>query len=136
MVYLTRIERFNAAHKLWRREWSEEKNKKIFGKCANKNWHGHNYTLHVTVKSLLDSETGYVIDAKDLKKIIIELVIDEIDHKNLNLDVPFIPSDMNPTVENLVMVIWKRLEGNIPGCTLHSLKLYETENIYVQYFGE
>ena len=101
MVYLTRLERFNAAHKLWVHTWSEEKNIEIFGKCANKNWHGHNYALYVTVKGRPDKTTGFIIDAKKLSNLIKEIVIDKLDHANLNLDVDFIPANLQPTTENL-----------------------------------
>ena len=136
MVYITRRERFNAAHKLWVDDWSEEKNYAVFGKCANPNWHGHNYHLFVTVKGKPDPVTGFVVDVKDLSKIIKREIIDELDHKNLNLDVAFFPKLTQPTTENLVLTIWKRLEPHIQGCQLHCVKLYKTENIYAEYFGE
>jgi 6-pyruvoyltetrahydropterin/6-carboxytetrahydropterin synthase len=99
MVYLTRRERFNAAHKLWVEAWSEEENFERFGKCANKNWHGHNYELFVTVKGQPDPVTGFIIDVKKLSKIIKAAIIDKVDHCNLNLDVPFVPRGMQPTTE-------------------------------------
>lgn len=138
MVYITRIERFNAAHKLWVADWSEEENKAVFGKCSNKNWHGHNYTLHVTVKGRPDPVTGFVIDAKQLSAIIKEEVTDHLDHSNLNLDVSFIPSHLQPTTENLVILIWQRLQDGLKGqsCQLHAIKLWETETIYAEYYGE
>ena len=138
MVYLTRVERFNAAHKLWVSEWSEEKNLAIFGKCSNKNWHGHNYTLHVTVKGIPDLVTGFIIDAKHLSSLIKKHATDKLDHSNLNLDVDFIPKNILPTTENVVMCIWKELVDVIKenGATLHYLKLIETENIYAEYYGE
>lgn len=138
MVYLTRIERFNAAHKLWVSDWSEEKNLAIFGKCSNKNWHGHNYTLFVTVKGIPDKITGFVIDAKHLSSLIKKHAIDKLDHSNLNLDVDFIPQTILPTTENVIVCIWNELVKIIKanGATLHSLKLVETENIYAEYFGE
>ena len=136
MVYLTRRERFNAAHKLWVKAWSKKKNKRIFGKCSNKNWHGHNYELFVTVKGQPDPLTGFVMDAKKLSTLIKKEVTDHLDHSNLNLDVAFIPTEIQPTTENLVILIWKQLSPHIKGCHLHSVKLYETENIYAEYFGE
>ena len=136
MVYLTRVERFNAAHKLWVSSWSEAQNLSVFGKCANKNWHGHNYSLHVTVKGKPNSLTGFVMDAKRLSVIIKDSVIEKLDHANLNLDVDFIPETMQPTTENLVMLIWGQLEPHIVDCCLHCVKLYETENIYAEYYGE
>lgn len=136
MVYLTRRERFNAAHKLWVDEWSEEKNRKMFGKCANANWHGHNYTLYVTVKGTPDPVTGFIMDVKKLGDIIKEVIIERLDHCNLNLDVDFIPKNSQPTTENLVILIWKELAPHIQGCSLHCIKLEETENIYAEYYGE
>ena len=136
MVYLTRRERFNAAHKLWVKDWSKKKNKQVFGKCANKNWHGHNFELFVTVKGTPDPKTGFVMDAKKLSGLIKKKVLKHLDHNNLNLDVPFIPKNMLPTTENLVILIWQQLAPHIKNCQLHSIKLYETENIYAEYFGE
>ena len=136
MIYVTRKERFNAAHKMWKAEWSEEKNKEVFGKCANVNWHGHNYDLFVTVKGELQ-ETGYVVDLKLLSDLINVRVIDLLDHKNINLDVEFMKGKMTST-ENLTIGIWNLLETSIKNelnCTLHSVKLYETENNFAEYFG-
>jgi 6-pyruvoyltetrahydropterin/6-carboxytetrahydropterin synthase len=138
MVYLTRIEKFNAAHKLWVAQWSEEQNFAVFGKCANRNWHGHNYTLHVTVKGKPDPLTGFVIDAKQLSSIIREHITDHLDHSNLNLDVAFIPKDLQPTTENLVLIIWNQIQpalAHLP-CKLHAIKLIETDTIFAEYFGE
>lgn len=138
MVYLTRIEKFNAAHKLWVQDWSEEKNREVFGKCSNKNWHGHNYTLFVTVKGRPDPLTGFIIDAKLLSKIIQREITDHLDHSNLNLDVDFIPKNLQPTTENLVLLIWQRLADALKEfpCHLHAIKLQETDTIYAEYFGE
>lgn len=135
-VYLTRRLTFNAAHKLWVDEWSEEKNKEVFGKCSNKNWHGHNYELFVTVKGKPDPYTGFVMDAKKLKDITREIITDYLDHSNLNLDVPFFPKGLQPTTENLAIVVWKELYPHLSGCELHCVKIKETENIYVEYYGE
>ncbi len=135
-VYLTRRERFNAAHKLWVKDWSEKKNLKIFGKCANKNFHGHNYDLFVTVKGTPDPLTGFVMDAKKLSNLIKKEVTNHLDHSNLNKDVKFISKNIQPTTENLVILIWKQLAPHLKNCQLHSVKLYETENIYAEYFGE
>ena len=137
VVYLTRRERFNAAHKLYVTDWSVEKNETVFGKCANKNWHGHNYTLHVTVKGMPDPVTGFIIDVKKLSVIIKNEVTDHLDHSNLNLDVDFIPKGMQPTTENLVMLIWQRLARALEDypCQLHAIKLWETETIYAEYYG-
>ena len=136
MVYITRIEHFNAAHKLFNPNWSKEKNENVFGKCANENWHGHNFVLHVTVKGIPNEETGFVFDAKKLSEIIKEHVTDILDHKNLNVEVPFM-KDKLCSIENLVLGIWHQLVNHIPaGANLHTLKLYETDKIYVEYFGE
>jgi 6-pyruvoyltetrahydropterin/6-carboxytetrahydropterin synthase len=137
MVYITRKEHFNAAHKLWRPDWTEEKNHDVFGKCANPNWHGHNYTLLVTVKGNVNPETGYLVDLKDLSRIIKEEILDALDHKNLNLDVPFMYGKMAST-EVLTVEIWNRLIGPLKPlpCTLHSIQLFETENNSVTYYGE
>jgi 6-pyruvoyltetrahydropterin/6-carboxytetrahydropterin synthase len=136
IVYLTRIEKFNAAHKLWVTDWSEEQNLTVFGKCANKNWHGHNYILSVTVKGEPDKMTGFVLDAKKLSQIIREKVTNKLDHSNLNLDVDFIPSSIMPTTENLTVLIWEQLAPMIVGCALHCVKLQETDTIFAEYYGE
>ncbi len=136
-VYLTRRERFNAAHKMWNSEWSEKKNIELYGKCANANWHGHNYELFVTVKGTINQETGYLIDLKKVSAIIKKQIIDKLDHKNLNLDVPFLKGKLCSS-ENLCIAIWEQLENelNLLGCKLHTIKLHETENNFVEYFGE
>jgi len=138
MVYITRIERFNAAHKLWVEDWTAEQNREVFGKCANKNWHGHNYTLHVTIKGRPDPVTGFIMDVKKLSDLIRQEVTDHLDHSNLNMDVEFIPKGLQPTTENLVLIIWQRLEAVIAAhaCRLHGIKLWETETIYAEYYGE
>ena len=138
MVYLTRRERFNAAHKLWVSAWSAEENFAVFGKCANKNWHGHNYDLHVTVAGTPDPVTGFIIDAKKLGGMIKTFVTEKLDHANLNLDVDFIPTTMQPTTENLVVLIWQQLEPHLRADNhkLYAIKLYETETIYAEYRGE
>lgn len=135
-VYIVRKEHFNAAHKLWRDDWSDEKNEEVFGKCSNKNWHGHNYNLYVTVKGVPSPETGFVIDLKELSQIIKREVIESLDHKNLNLDVPFLQG-MLPSTENVIIKIWERIEGPIAqaGGILAKLRLEETENNFVEYFG-
>lgn len=136
-VYIVRKERFNAAHKLWRNDWSEEKNQEVFGKCSNKNWHGHNFNLFVTVKGAPSEETGFVIDLKRLSQIIKQEVIEHLDHKNLNLDVPFLEG-LLPSTENLIIKIWDLLETPVKkeGGTLCKLRLEETENNFVEYFGD
>ena len=136
MLLLTRRERFNAAHKLYQEDWSEEKNIEVFGKCANKNWHGHNYELFVTVKGEINEKTGFIIDLKRLSEVLQEKVVEVLDHKNLNLDVPFLKGKMAST-EVLAVTIWNEIENEIItlGATLHSVKLNETENNFVEYFG-
>lgn len=137
MVYITRRERFCAAHKLYREEWTEEKNSEVFGKCSNPNWHGHNYDLYVTVKSKPDPETGFVVDYRVMSEIITEKIIDKVDHRNLNLDVDFMKGKMTST-ENLAIAIWEELEDPFrqQGVTLHSVRIQETENNSVEYFGQ
>ena len=135
MVYLTRAEHFNAAHKLYNPSWSKEKNDEVFGKCANDNWHGHNYELFVTVKGEPDPDTGFLIDAKKLSIIINQHIVERLDHRNLNLDVDFMQGKMCSS-ENLVIEIWKQLQSHLPAnIQLHCIKLYETPRIYVEYFG-
>lgn len=135
MVYLTRVEHFNAAHKLFNPSWSVEKNEEMFGVCANENWHGHNYELLVTVKGEPHPETGFLYDVKQLSRIINEHVVDKLDHKNLNLDVPFMSGKMCST-ENLAIGIWNELVPHLPSeIQLHCIRLYETPRIFVDYFG-
>ncbi len=135
MVYLTRIEHFNAAHKLSNPNWSKEKNEAVFGKCANENWHGHNYELYVTIKGEPDPDTGFLYDVKKLSELIRDYVIELVDHKNLNTDVEFLRGKMCST-ENLAIGIWQQLAPHLPaGVSLHCIKLYETPRIYVEYFG-
>ena len=136
MVYLTRQEHFNAAHKLYNPNWSNEQNNAVFGVCANENWHGHNYDLYVTVKGNLDPETGFVYDVKKLSQLIKSQAVDKLDHKNLNLDVDFMAGKLCST-ENLAIAIWEQLAPHLPGTVeLHCIKLYETPRIYVEYFGK
>ena len=137
MVYITRRENFNAAHKLYRADWSEAKNMETFGACANPNWHGHNYTLFVTVKGKVNPDTGFVLNLKELSDIIRTHITDVVDHKNLNLDVPFMKGIL-PSAENVAIAFWKILDPliNKLGSELHSIKLQETENNYVESFGE
>ena len=135
-VYITRRETFNAAHKLWREEWSDEKNWEVFGKCSNHNWHGHNFELFITVKGMPLEETGFVINLKLLSQIVREHVIEALDHKNLNLDVPFLKGIMAST-ENLAIAIWDILDPLVKehGGEMAKIKLIETENNFVEYFG-
>ena len=135
-IYITRRETFNAAHRLRREDWSASKNEDVFGKGSNKNWHGHNFELFVTVKGTPSQETGLVMNLKDLGEIIKENVIEKIDHKNINLDVSFMQGKMSST-ENLAIGIWDQMENLIKakGGMLVKIKLVETENNFVEYFG-
>jgi len=137
MIYITRRERFNAAHKLARPDWSDEKNLEVFGKCSNPNWHGHNYELFVTVKGPINPKTGFLIDLRALKEIIRTYATDKLDHKNVNLDVDFMQGKMAST-EVLAVEIFNQLKPHIEaeGAQLHKIKLVETENNFVEYFGE
>lgn len=139
MIYVTRKEHFNAAHRLFNPAWSEEKNQEVFGLCANNNWHGHNFELIVTVKGVPQAETGFVIDLKVLGDMIKNKIIDKVDHKNLNLDVDFMSGKM-ASCEIFVMEIWKILAPAIaaasPNAKLHYIKLIETPKNFVEYYGE
>lgn len=136
MIYLTRRERFNAAHRLFIEEWDDAKNFEVFGKCSNPNWHGHNYELFVTVKGNLNPKTGFVVNLKVLSKIIREHIIDKVDHKNLNIDVPFMQGKIT-SAENIAITFWEVLEPHINElqCQLHCIKIVETENNYIEYYG-
>ena len=137
IAYITRKERFNAAHRLFRPDYSDEQNLKVFGKCSNPNWHGHNYTLHVTVKGEVSVETGFVANLKELSRIINEKVILLLDHRNINLEVPFMKGKLAST-ENLAISIWNELEEEIAGlgAALHCVRVEETENNMAEYFGK
>lgn len=139
MIHISRKEHFNAAHKLYNPNWSDQKNKEVFGPCANENWHGHNFDLITTVKGEIDPDTGFVVDLKKLSTLIRTEIIDKVDHKNLNKDVDFMTGKMAST-EILAMEFWKILAPKIEKISkhgrLHSLKLYETPRNYVEYFGE
>ncbi len=136
MIYLTRRERFNAAHRLFNPNLSNEENFEKYGKCSNPNWHGHNYVLFVTVKGIIKNETGFLVNIKTLSKVIQNHVIDKLDHKNINIDVDFMEGKIAST-ENLAISIWEKLENPIEklGCLLHCIKIEETENNFVEYFG-
>ncbi len=135
MIFLTRHEHFNAAHKLYNTGWSEEKNQEVFGKCANANWHGHNYELIVTIKGEIEKETGFLMDAKKLSEILQTYVCEPLDHRNLNMDVPFMAGVLAST-ENLAIAIWQQITPHLPtNVKLHCVKLYETPRICVEYFG-
>lgn len=133
-VTITRLLRFNAAHRVHNPALSDEENTRLFGKCNNPNWHGHNYTLEVSVTGEPDPITGYVIDLANVKRIVEKEYVDLVDHKNFNLDVPFM-KDINPTTENIIVACWRRLEPALRPARLARLKLWETENNYVEYEG-
>jgi 6-pyruvoyltetrahydropterin/6-carboxytetrahydropterin synthase len=136
MIYLTRRERFCAAHRMFREEWSDEENQRIFGKCSNPNWHGHNYILWVTVKGEPSKEYGFVMNINILKQIILNNIINKIDHKNINLEVDFMKGKI-ATTESLAMAIWNELVPFIEetGAKLHCIKIEETENNSIEYYG-
>jgi 6-pyruvoyltetrahydropterin/6-carboxytetrahydropterin synthase len=137
MINITRRERFTAAHRLFRPEWSDEKNMAVFGGCSNPNWHGHNYELFITVKGPVDPQLGYAMNLKDLSSLIRTFVTDKLDHKNLNLDVDFL-QDVMTSSENVAIAIWNQLELRVKefGVNLYCVKLIETENNSVEYYGE
>ncbi|MCF7569636.1 6-carboxytetrahydropterin synthase [Sabulilitoribacter arenilitoris] len=134
-VTVSRKAHFNAAHRLYRKDWSDKKNSLVFGKCNNPNFHGHNYELIVSVTGEIDKETGYVIDIKTLKDIIKEQVEDTFDHKNLNLDVEEFKT-LNPTAENIVVVIYNRIKLKLASNLYLQVTLYETPRNFVTYSGK
>ena len=136
MIHITRRERFCAVHMLRNENWDDQKNLEVFGKCSNPNWHGHNFELFVTVKGEVDPVTGFVINLKKLSQLIEKKVIQKLDHKNINLDVDFMSGKMAST-EVLAIAIWEQLEGGVEkmGGILHCVKLQETENNFVEYYG-
>ncbi len=135
-MHITRRETFNAAHRLFRPDWSDQKNLEVFGKCSNPNWHGHNYTLYVTVEGKVSDETGFVLNLKTLSKIIDDYVLQKVDHKNINTEVDFMQGKLAST-ENLARGIWEQLEQPVSdlGARLYRIKLEETEKNYVEYYG-
>lgn len=140
MIYISRDAHFCAAHKLYNEKWSKDKNEEIFGACANENWHGHNFDMTVTVKGTVDPETGFVINFKDLNKIIKKGILEKVDHKNLNLDVEFMKGKLT-SCENLIIEFWKILDMEINEstnnlATLHCIKLKETNRNYAEYYGD
>jgi 6-pyruvoyltetrahydropterin/6-carboxytetrahydropterin synthase len=135
MVYVTRRAQFSASHRLFNPTFTDERNEEVFDKCNNFHGHGHNYVLEVTVKGQPDPETGYVIDLKRLAKLMDREIIDHVDHRHLNLDVDFLRGVI-PTAENIAILFWQRLEPHIDAGKLHSIRLYESENNFVEYFGE
>ena len=137
MIFITRRERFNAAHRLFRSDYSDEKNFEVFGKCSNPNWHGHNYELFVTLKGNINPETGFLVNLKTLSSLIRNTIIDKLDHKNINIEVDFMQGKFAST-ENLAVGIWEQLEEGVIalGSELHCVKVSESENNYAEYFGD
>jgi len=135
MIYLTRKCEFSASHFYHNPQWSEEENRRAFGKCANLNGHGHNYTLEVTVKGKVDHVTGFVVDLKELKDILNREVVDAMDHRHLNKEVPEFATKI-PTSENIAIAIWERLEKKLNVAQLHRVRLYELPELFVDYYGE
>lgn len=136
MIYLTRRERFCAAHRMYRPDWTDEANNEVFGKCSNPNWHGHNYNLWVTVKGEPSPEHGFIMNISRLKELINDRIIIRIDHKNINLEVDFMKGKI-ATTENLAISIWNELKQPVEelGATLHCIKIEETENNSIEYYG-
>jgi 6-pyruvoyltetrahydropterin/6-carboxytetrahydropterin synthase len=136
MIQITRRATFNAAHRLFRPDWDDAKNLSVFGKCSNPRWHGHNYVLYVTVKGEVDAGTGFLVNLKDLSQIIDTFVVEKLDHKNINLEVGFMEGKIAST-ENLAIGIWKQLEAPVGklGAKLHCVRLHETENNSVEFYG-
>ena len=136
MIYLTRRERFCAAHRMFRQEWTDEENLRVFGKCSNPNWHGHNYILWVTIKGEPSEEYGFIMNINILKELILEKVITKIDHKNINSEVGFMKGKI-ATTENLAVAIWNELKPAVEkkGASLYCVKIEETENNSIEYYG-
>lgn len=135
MILLTRKAEFSASHFYWNDRWSEEENRRAFGKCANRNGHGHNYTVEVTVAGDVNPVTGFVVDLKQLKDVMEREVLSAYDHRHLNLEVPEF-RDALPTTENIAVAIWRRLEGEIPGAKLRRVRVYEMPDLFADYLGE
>ena len=135
MVYLTRKVEFAASHHYHNPEFSPEQNQRIFGKCNNPNGHGHNYTLEVTVKGSVDAQTGFVVDLKQLKDIMNREVVDALDHRYLNKEVPEFATEI-PTTENIAIAVWKRLQDKLNVAKLHRVRIYETPDLWADYYGE
>ncbi|MEJ2538713.1 MAG: 6-carboxytetrahydropterin synthase [Gemmatimonadota bacterium] len=134
-VRVTRRVHWNSAHRIFRPDWSDERNAEVFGACSNPHWHGHNYEMEVTVAGPVDPETGYVLDLKILKQVLEDRVVSDLDHRNLNVEVPWL-QDVIPTTENLVVAVWDRVRGHLPaGVSLERIVLWETPRNYVEYTG-
>ena len=135
MIFLTRKAEFSAAHFYWNDELSPEENERVFGKCANRNGHGHNYTIEVTVSGEIDPVTGFVVDLKLLKEILEREVVGVYDHRHLNHEVPEFKTTV-PTTENIAIAIWRRLDGKIPGAQLYRVRVYEMPDLFADFYGE
>ena len=135
MIFLTRKAEFSSAHFYWVEDWPPEKNEQVFGRCANRNGHGHNYTLEVTVAGAVDGVSGFVVDLKELKEIIEREVVQVYDHRHLNLEVPEFKTAV-PTTENIAIAIWRRLEHKVPHAKLHRVRVYEMPDLFADYYGE
>jgi len=135
MILLTRRAEFSAAHYYWVQAWSAEKNAEVFGRCANRNGHGHNYVLEITVAGEPDPVTGFVLDLKELRDVIDREVVSVYDHRHLNLEVPEF-RDRQPTTENIAIAVWDRLVEKIPGARLHRVRVYEQDDLFADFFGE
>jgi 6-pyruvoyltetrahydropterin/6-carboxytetrahydropterin synthase len=135
MIFLTRKAEFSSAHFYWVEAWTPEENERAFGKCANRNGHGHNYTLEVTVAGEIDPVSGFVVDLKELKEIMEREVISVYDHRHLNFEVPEFKTLM-PTTENIAIAIWRRLDRKIPHARLHRVRVYEMADLFADYYGE
>ena len=135
MILLTRKVEFSAAHYYWNENWSAEENARVFGKCSNRNGHGHNYTLEVTVAGEVDAVSGFVVDLKQLKEVMEREVVQIYDHRHLNREVPEF-KNVVPTTENMAIAIWKRLDGKVAGAKLHRVRVYEMADLFADYYGE
>jgi len=135
MIFLTRKAEFSSAHFYWNPAWPVEENERVFGKCANRNGHGHNYTLEVTVAGEIDPVSGFVVDLKELKDILEREVVSVYDHRHLNYEVPEL-AEVIPTTENIAVAIWNRLDGKIPNAKLHRVRVYEMADLFADYYGE
>jgi 6-pyruvoyltetrahydropterin/6-carboxytetrahydropterin synthase len=136
MILLTRKAEFSASHYYWDEAWSAEENARAFGKCSNRNGHGHNYTLEVTIAGEIDPVTGFVVDLKQLKDVMEQEVVSAYDHRHLNLEVPEFKT-AQPTTENIAVAIWRRLDGKIPGgAKLHRVRVYELADLFADFYGD
>ena len=135
MILLTRKAEFSAAHYYWNPEFSEAENYRVFGKCANRNGHGHNYTLEVTVAGEIDPMTGFVVDLKEMKEILEREVVGVYDHRHLNLEIEDFRTTL-PTTENIAVAVWRRLDGKIPHARLHRVRVYEMADLFADFYGE